>query len=204
MYDCLKVLELKLKLWQAFFENGQKTLVPVLPNGPSPSREKTTRDEGIESHCTTRESRLSPCKTKSQYQANGTLTKSEYVRGTGGDIPHYVSPNSLGNESPILSHTIKPENAESPSSKNQQLDEHQSNECNGPSIGNGGAPSAANRSVTAIFAGHGKLKRLLGTLIQFASNISQDTGESVRTLILGLLVSLLTHPTFASTNFAKN
>ncbi|XP_043269924.1 protein CBFA2T2 isoform X2 [Venturia canescens] len=178
-----------------------KTKIPqVLPNGPSPSREKTIREEGIESHCASRESRLSPCsinKSKPQYQANGNLGKPEYVRGTGGETGHYVSSGSSESEIPISSHNIKPENVESPTPKHQQLDDHQSSECNAPTIGNGPS-TAANRSVAAIFAGHGKLKRLLGTLIQFASNISQDTGESVRALILGLLSGAMTAEEFHS------
>lgn len=36
---------------------------------------------------------------------------------------------------------------------------------------------------------HAKLKRLLGTLVQFANDISPDTGDTVRSLVLSLLVS---------------
>jgi len=48
--------------------------------------------------------------------------------------------------------------------------------------------AGVSRCVSGIFAGHGKLKRLLGTLVQFATDISTDTGDTVRTLVLALLV----------------
>ncbi|KZC09084.1 Protein CBFA2T3 [Dufourea novaeangliae] len=43
------------------------------------------------------------------------------------------------------------------------------------------------RCVAGVFAGHGMFKRLLGTLVQFATDISPDTGDTVRTLVLALL-----------------
>ncbi|XP_014298403.1 uncharacterized protein LOC103579322 isoform X3 [Microplitis demolitor] len=43
------------------------------------------------------------------------------------------------------------------------------------------------RCIANIFTGHTKFRRLLGTLVQFANNISNDTGDTVRTLIFGLL-----------------
>lgn len=46
------------------------------------------------------------------------------------------------------------------------------------------------RCIANIFTGHTKFRRLLGTLVQFANNISNDTGDTVRTLIFGLLVIL--------------
>ena len=52
-----------------------------------------------------------------------------------------------------------------------------------------GAGANSSRCISSIFAAHGKLKRLLGTLVQFAMDISPDTGDTVRTLVLGLLVS---------------
>lgn len=48
--------------------------------------------------------------------------------------------------------------------------------------------STGLKSISSIFAGHTKLKRLLGTLVQFANNISNEVGDTVRTLIFGLLV----------------
>lgn len=50
---------------------------------------------------------------------------------------------------------------------------------------------SANRCIAGIFGAHGKLKRLLGTLVHFAMDISPDTGDTVRSLVLGLLVSWL-------------
>ena len=43
--------------------------------------------------------------------------------------------------------------------------------------------------ISNIFAPHDNLKRLLGTLVQFAKDISPETGDNVRNLIIGLLVS---------------
>ncbi|KAL7298637.1 hypothetical protein TKK_0008403 [Trichogramma kaykai] len=47
--------------------------------------------------------------------------------------------------------------------------------------------AAATRTIAAIFGAHGKLKRLLGTLVHFAMDISLETGDTVRGLVLGLL-----------------
>ena len=131
-----------------------------------------------------RENRLSPCtinKTKThQHQNNGTTTQSEYIR-SGGSGGQYGSAGSSGTESPLSSHSIKPENDDSPGCR-QQDEIQNNNEANGGGSG--------TRCVSGIFAGHGKLKRLLGTLVQFATNISPETGDSVRTLVLGLLVRL--------------
>ncbi|XP_034949697.1 protein CBFA2T2 isoform X3 [Chelonus insularis] len=54
------------------------------------------------------------------------------------------------------------------------------------------------KTISSIFTGHTKLKRLLGTLVQFANNISTETGETVRNLIFGLLSSGLSAEEFHS------
>ncbi|XP_025602420.2 protein CBFA2T3 isoform X1 [Athalia rosae] len=43
---------------------------------------------------------------------------------------------------------------------------------------------------------HAKLKRLLGTLVQFASDISPETGDAVRSLVLSLLSGAMTAEEF--------
>lgn len=69
-----------------------------------------------------------------------------------------------------------------PSSKieNREADDIQPTDKNGVS-----------NCVSSIAAGHAKLKRLLGTLVQFATDISPDTGDTVRSLVMALLVHFL-------------
>lgn len=64
-----------------------------------------------------------------------------------------------------------------------------------PSNGNGSnstttaATSTGNRCIAGVFAGHGELKSVLGTVVKFATGISPDTGDTVLTLVLALLVN---------------
>lgn len=62
-----------------------------------------------------------------------------------------------------------------------------------PSNSNGGnntgATSNGNRCIAGVFAGHGELKSVLGTVVKFATGISPDTGDTVLTLVLALLVN---------------
>jgi hypothetical protein len=48
--------------------------------------------------------------------------------------------------------------------------------------------SGGGRRLAGILATHTRLRRLLGTLVHFAMDISTDTGEAVRALVIGLLV----------------
>ncbi|XP_058789986.1 uncharacterized protein LOC131663537 isoform X2 [Phymastichus coffea] len=54
------------------------------------------------------------------------------------------------------------------------------------------------RCISAIFTAHSKLRRLLGTLVQFATDISPDTGGSVKALVLNLLSGSLSAEEFHS------
>uniref|UniRef100_A0ABD2X5K4 TAFH domain-containing protein n=1 Tax=Trichogramma kaykai TaxID=54128 RepID=A0ABD2X5K4_9HYME len=58
--------------------------------------------------------------------------------------------------------------------------------------------AAATRTIAAIFGAHGKLKRLLGTLVHFAMDISLETGDTVRGLVLGLLSNTVSAEEFHS------
>lgn len=49
--------------------------------------------------------------------------------------------------------------------------------------------SGASRCIASIFAAHEKLKRFLGTLVQFTMGLGPETGDQVRHLVLELLVS---------------
>lgn len=110
-----------------------------------------------------------------QKQANGS--RSEYKGASGCS-------RSSDNDSPLPSQSLKPELEEGSGTGNaaSRTDE----QSDGAALANG--TGGASRCVSGIFAGHGKLKRLLGTLVQFATDISTDTGDTVRTLVLALLV----------------
>jgi hypothetical protein len=87
----------------------------------------------------------------------------------------------------LPSQSLKSDLEEGPASAGPHKTDEQGD---GAALANG-TTGAASRCVNGIFAGHGKLKRLLGTLVQFATDISADTGDTVRTLVLALLVSKL-------------
>jgi len=116
-----------------------------------------------------------------QKQANGSRSECKGASGCS---------RSSDNESPLPSQSLKPELEEGPggtANAASRTDE----QSDGAALANG-TGGAASRCVSGIFAGHGKLKRLLGTLVQFATDISTDTGDTVRTLVLALLVGKTT------------
>lgn len=51
------------------------------------------------------------------------------------------------------------------------------------------ASITGGRCIASVFAGHGELKSVLGTVVKFATGISPDTGDTVLTLVLALLVN---------------
>ncbi|XP_017893612.1 protein CBFA2T3-like isoform X2 [Ceratina calcarata] len=55
-----------------------------------------------------------------------------------------------------------------------------------------------NRCIAGVFAGHGELKSVLGTVVKFATGISPDTGDTVLTLVLALLSGGMTAEEFHS------
>ncbi|XP_011504387.1 PREDICTED: protein CBFA2T3-like [Ceratosolen solmsi marchali] len=58
--------------------------------------------------------------------------------------------------------------------------------------------TGGGRRLAGILATHTRLKRLLGTLVHFAMDISSDTGEAVRALVLGLLSGSMSAEEFHS------
>lgn len=138
----------------------------------SASREKSSREEMVqpEAH--------SPPSQHQRKQANGS--RSEYKGASGCS-------RSSDNDSPLPSQSLKPELEEASGTVNAASRTDEQGE--GAALANG-TGGGASRCVSGIFAGHGKLKRLLGTLVQFATDISTDTGDTVRTLVLALLVGI--------------
>lgn len=138
-----------------------------------------------------------------QKQSNGL--RSEYKGAT-------ACSRSSDNDSPLPSHPLKPEFEDAIGAGGG------GNGGNGASdgAGNAGAAtgcrteeqsdvsvssnnSAGSRCIAGVFAGHSELKSVLGTVVKFATGISPDTGDTVLTLVLALLVILILfsfHPLF--------
>ena len=106
------------------------------------------------------------------HKSNGLRADNEYKNGS----------RSSDNESPVLPNSLKSETDEVSS----RSDDMTGNNEEGNKVSNTGS-----KSISTIFSGHGKLKRLLGTLVQFAMDISLDTGDTVRSLVLGLMVRII-------------
>lgn len=166
----------------------------------SATREKSSREEGQpEVHSPSshhHHQRISAAVPSGQQkQSNGP--RSEYKGTTGCSV-------SSDNDSPLPSHSLKPEFEDGIGSggggsagppANCRTEEQN----DVPALSNG---TTSTRCIAGVFAGHGMFKRLLGTLVQFATNISPDTGDTVRTLVLTLLVN----PTFDffSSSYARD
>ncbi|XP_014603871.1 PREDICTED: protein CBFA2T2 [Polistes canadensis] len=169
---------------------------------PTSSRDKTSRDENNHSEV------LSPSSQHHQRQStqsNGS--RSEYKGQLGCS-------RSSDNDSPMSSQPLKPDVEEStggtstgtsagpisaPATVTASTTSGPSATCrNEEQIEASPLLSNGVRCITGFFAGHGKLKRLLGTLVQFATDISADTGDTVRTLVLALLSGTMTAEEFHS------
>lgn len=129
---------------------------------------------------------LSPNSQKIKLQQIiGVANERDYLRG------QQSSSGSSGNESPSSSHSIKHDNDEFSAGKQDDTAiSHLSNSAESKT-GNSLIVNGSVRCIASVFSGHAKLKRLLGTLVQFANNISTETGDTVRTLVLGLLVRFI-------------
>ncbi|XP_011637566.1 protein CBFA2T3-like, partial [Pogonomyrmex barbatus] len=150
----------------------------------STTREKSSREEAVQPEAHSPSSQHQ--RIGQQKQTNGP--RSEYKGASGCS-------RSSDNDSPLPSQSLKPELEEgAPGAGNaaSRTDE----QTDGVALANGTA--GASRCVSGIFAGHSKLKRLLGTLVQFATDISADTGDTVRTLVLALLSGSMTAEEFHS------
>ncbi|XP_011698241.1 PREDICTED: protein CBFA2T3 [Wasmannia auropunctata] len=152
--------------------------------GSSATREKSSREDAVQPEAHSPSSQQHQ-RIGQQKQTNGP--RSEY-KGTSG------CSRSSDNDSPLPSQSLKPELEEAAANAGPRTTDEQGD---GAALANGGA-TGASRCVSGIFAGHGKLKRLLGTLVQFATDISADTGDTVRTLVLALLSGSMTAEEFHS------
>lgn len=142
----------------------------------SATREKSSREEVVQPEAHSPSSQQHQ-RIGQQKQTNGP--RSEYKGASGCS-------RSSDNDSPLPSQSLKPELEESAPGAVNAGPRTTDEQGDGTALANGTA--GASRCVSGIFAGHGKLKRLLGTLVQFATDISADTGDTVRTLVLALLV----------------
>lgn len=119
----------------------------------------------------------------SNHQANDSSSPSSWIKSKSRLASNGpASLDSTENENPTLSRSIKPEGQEStilsrPGKEN-------ANETEVGTVSNNGL-----RCINNIFSGYTKLKRLLGTLVEFANNISSEIGDTVRMLVLNLLVN---------------
>ncbi|XP_029660885.1 protein CBFA2T1 [Formica exsecta] len=148
-------------------------------------REKSSREEVVQPEAHSPSSQQHQ-RLGQQKQTNGS--RSEYKGASGCS-------RSSDNDSPLPSQSVKSELEEGSGAVN--AGPRTDDQSDGPALANG-TGSGASRCVSSIFAGHGKLKRLLGTLVQFATDISTDTGDTVRALVLALLSGSMTAEEFHS------
>ncbi|KAK2579134.1 hypothetical protein KPH14_001304 [Odynerus spinipes] len=185
-------------------------------NKASPtSRDKTAREENNHPEALSPSSQHHqsrhglPASSGAQTQSNGS--RSEYKGQLGCS-------RSSDNDSPMSTQPFKADLEESSGTAGGGPSGGASTGTSAGSVSTGGittgGPSATCRNdeqieasplvsngarcITGVFAGHGKLKRLLGTLVQFATDISADTGDTVRTLVLALLSGTMTAEEFHS------
>ncbi|XP_018393091.1 PREDICTED: protein CBFA2T2 [Cyphomyrmex costatus] len=152
----------------------------------SVTREKSSREETVQPEAHSPSSQQHQ-RIGQQKQTNGP--RSEYKGASGCS-------RSSDNDSPLPSQSLKPELEEAAAGTANAGLRTTDEQSDGAVLANGTA--GASRCVSGIFAGHGKLKRLLGTLVQFATDISTDTGDTVRTLVLALLSGSMTAEEFHS------
>lgn len=158
-------------------------LFPVTPA----AREKSAREDGQ------REEIHSPSLPPQKISAGGQSRQGNCTRGASelhkaaGSAVCSASGSDSG--SPLPAHYLKPESEDG--------------SVNGGAGGNGSCGRAAqeeqndaassnaagNRCIAGVFAGHGEVKSVLGTVVKFATGISPDTGDTVLTLVLALLVN---------------
>lgn len=162
-------------------ENEKKILV----TGVSSQNNLEKNDINQEAIFKDNNNRTSPNLFKKKLNTNIIVLERDFSRGQ-------LSSGSSENESPSSSHSIKHEGDEFKIVKQDDSSTTASSQLSCTpemTLGNGGILNGNIRCITSVFSGHAKLKRLLGTLVQFANNISTETGDTVRTLVLSLLVS---------------
>ncbi|KAG5331069.1 MTG8R protein, partial [Acromyrmex charruanus] len=155
----------------------------------SATREKSSREETVQPEAHSPSSQQHQ-RIGQQKQTNGP--RAEYKGASGCS-------RSSDNDSPLPSQSLKPELEEAATGTANAGLRTTDEQSDGAVLVNGtGVSTGVSRCVSGIFAGHGKLKRLLGTLVQFATDISADTGDTVRTLVLALLSGSMTAEEFHS------
>ncbi|XP_076239004.1 CBFA2/RUNX1 partner transcriptional co-repressor nervy [Calliopsis andreniformis] len=159
----------------------------------SATREKATREESqaeVHSPSSHHQRVSATAPSGQQKQSNGPRAEHKGATGCSG---------SSDNDSPLPSHPLKPEfedgggGGSSSSGPPANCRTEEQNDV--PAVSNG---TTGTRCIAGVFAGHGMFKRLLGTLVQFATDISPDTGDTVRTLVLALLSGSMTAEEFHS------
>lgn len=161
------IFESNVTILRRFMKTEKRLLFSVPSTAICLSREKSsTREENNFDCCN--ENRQSSPSQKTHQIKNSSRSENK------------VNSRSSDNESPLSSQTPQGEKDEASS----RLEESSGNK------GEGNGSSNGSKSISAIFSGHGKLRRLLGTLVHFAMDISPDTGDTVRSLVLGLLVNI--------------
>lgn len=114
---------------------------------------------------------------------------------TRGGASTVCSASGSDSGSPSPAHYLKPESSseDGSSSVNGGGNGNAASSCGraAQEEQNDASSSAGNRCIAGVFAGHGEVKSVLGTVVKFATGISPDTGDTVLTLVLALLVNSL-------------
>ncbi|XP_076672131.1 CBFA2/RUNX1 partner transcriptional co-repressor nervy isoform X2 [Andrena cerasifolii] len=159
----------------------------------SARREKCSREEGqpeVHSPSSHHQRISAAAPSGQQKQSNGPRCEHKGATGCSG---------SSDNDSPLPSHPLKPEFEDgigsSGGSAGAPANCRTEEQNDVPAVSNA---TTGTRCIAGVFAGHGMFKRLLGTLVQFATDISPDTGDTVRTLVLALLSGNMTAEEFHS------
>ncbi|XP_046611928.1 protein CBFA2T3 [Neodiprion virginianus] len=158
-------------------------LKPRSKGGSQPSKERVL--EEAPASATTETRATSPGSQRASTQSSSITRSSgthEACRTGGSRSPESDSP---------LPQTTKLENGESIVGRLLTVNVvHE--EVSPGAISNGIGPPGGSVSRVP----HAKLKRLLGTLVQFASDISPETGDTVRSLVLSVLSGSMTAEEF--------
>lgn len=164
-------------------------LLLVFPVTPA-AREKSAREDGQ------REEIHSPSLPAQKISAGGQSRQGNCTRGASESHKAAVcSASGSDSGSPLPAHYLKPESEDGSvnggaggnGSCGRAAQEEQSDAASSNAV-------AGNRCIAGVFAGHGEVKSVLGTVVKFATGISPDTGDTVLTLVLALLVNTPSFP----------
>ncbi|XP_016767200.1 protein CBFA2T2 isoform X2 [Apis mellifera] len=167
-----------------------KTKIKVTPA----AREKSAREDGQ------REEIHSPSLPGQKISAGGQSRQGNCTRGAS-ELHKAAVCSASGSDSgsPLPAHYLKPESEDGSvnggaggnGSCGRAAQEEQSDAASSNAV-------AGNRCIAGVFAGHGEVKSVLGTVVKFATGISPDTGDTVLTLVLALLSGSMTAEEFHS------